>query len=171
MKHKIIFLDIDGVLNYAPYGEPVYEDRFAEPNLALDSECINNLRTIVESFDNSCIVWSTDWRYYEHDKWGQWRNPVKYIETLSWLKDKIIGKTPMKMSSEHFHDIKWWLDENKDVVDNYVILEDSYFPKKWFGIEKHLIEVNSEFGLTEENAKVAIDILKTAPVDLDCKEI
>jgi len=61
------------------------------------------------------------------------------------------------MSSEHFHDIKWWLDANP--IESYVILEDSYFPNDWFGLEKHLVRVNHATGLTDEDAEKAIEIL------------
>ena len=66
------------------------------------------------------------------------------------------------MSSEHFHDIKWWLDEysakNKN-LPKYVILEDGYFPEKWFGIERHLVRCDHRLGLTAENAGLAVEIL------------
>ena len=74
------------------------------------------------------------------------------------MKDRIAGKTPSKMSSEHFHEIHWWLKAHPDVVD-YVILEDSYFPDDWFGLEKHLVRIDSEKGLTEKDVDLAIEIL------------
>jgi len=75
------------------------------------------------------------------------------------MQNRIAGSTPSKMSSEHFHEIHWWLKSHQNISD-YVILEDSYFPDDWFGLEKHLVRVNSETGLTADNVDEAIRILK-----------
>ena len=75
------------------------------------------------------------------------------------MSGRIIGKTPRKMSSEHFHDIKWWLDDHQE-TGNYAVLEDSYFPENWFGIEKHVIRCDGNAGFTEKDVKKAIKILE-----------
>lgn len=154
---KVVFLDIDGVLNGASYGEDTYFDAFADKDLALHQSCLDNLKAIVDAHPDAKIVWTSDWRFYDKAKWHQWKNPKLYLEALPWLAGKFIGKTPAKMSSEHYHDIKWWLDENK--TEHYVILEDSYFPKNWFGIEKHLVATDSNIGLSKKDADLAIKIL------------
>lgn len=155
---RVIFLDIDGVLNHSNPGEDVYYDVFEGKDLALDQDNINALKKILDNVSDAKIVWSTDWRHYSQSMWNSWKNPCKWLEEQDFLANRIIGKTPQKMSSEHFHDIKWWLDQH-DNVKKYAILEDSYFPQDWFGLEKHLVQVNPNKGLTERDADKAIEIL------------
>lgn len=157
---KAVFLDIDGVLNKAPRGDDTYFDAYAEKNLALDSGCVENLKMIFDAYGDLMAVWSTDWRFYDEPVWyGRWKNPRLYLESLPWMKGRILGKTPRKMSSEHFHDVKWWLDENGAGLDGYVVLDDCYFPKNWFGIERHFVKCDPEQGLTKSAAGRAIKIL------------
>lgn len=156
----ILFLDIDGVLNYAGFGEDIYYDRYAEKDLAIDVQCLKCLQTVIESVPEAKIVWTTDWRYYDEAVWnGRWQNPRLYLEALSWLDGKVIGRTPMKMSSMHYHDIKWWLDAHPETA-RYAILEDSYFPSDWFGIEQHLVDCSGSYGLTEKLAEKTIQMLQ-----------
>lgn len=156
----VLFCDIDGVLNRAGYGEDTYADRFENGDLALDADCVENLKSLLGEFPDLKIVWSTDWRFCEEPLWrGEWRNPRLWLESRDWMSGRVAGKTPCKMSSEHFHDIKWWLDANPG-VSRYAILEDSYFPEDWFGIEKHLVRCDPSAGLTRENAAEVARILK-----------
>lgn len=155
---KVVFLDIDGVLNHSDPGEDVYYDKFDSQELPICQDNIDALKKILETSPDAKIVWTTDWRYFSKPMWNRWKNPLLWLESQPFMKDRIIGKTPMKMSSEHFHDIKWWL-EDRDDVKKYVILEDSYFPEEWFGLEKHLIRVNHTTGLTVEDADNALKIL------------
>ena len=37
---KVVFLDIDGVLNKAPRGDDTYFDAYADKSLALDDGCV-----------------------------------------------------------------------------------------------------------------------------------
>lgn len=155
---KVIFLDIDGVLNKSSFGEDTYYDKFADSDLALDQDLIANLKTLVESDDSIRIVWSSDWGVYDKEYWNRWKNPIKHIESFDWMKGKVLGITPRKLSSEHFHEIKWWLDHHPDIND-YVILEDSYFPDEWFGLEHHLVRCDSAKGFDNDCLEKALMIL------------
>ena len=53
---NIIFLDIDGVLNYQIAGKTDNE------KYGFVDECINNLRYIIESVPNTKIVVSSSWK-------------------------------------------------------------------------------------------------------------
>ena len=156
---KVVFLDIDGVLNKTTFGEDLYHDTFGDADLPLHMDCVDNLKTLLESDPDIKIVWSTDWRHYDDAYFDRWKNPRLWLESQDWMKGRVIGKTPKKMSSEHFHDIKWWLDAHKD-VKKYVILEDSYFPEEWFGLEKHLVRIDSSKGFDKNMLTQAMFILE-----------
>ena len=157
---KVLFCDIDGVLNFASYGVDTYFDKYCNEKVALDDKCIERLKRLLEMFSDLKIVWSTDWRYVDTDWWHSWKNPVKYLESeFPWLAERVIGKTPKKMSSDRWHEVKWWIDEHRDEIDAYVILDDIVFPSKWFGIEKHCVECKFSEGFTEDKFKEAVRIL------------
>lgn len=159
---KVLFLDIDGVLNFSSDGEDTYYDKYCKSEVALDQECIKRLKRLVSIFPDLKIVWSTDWRNVKGRCWNKWKNPVKYLEeTCLWLAERVIGKTPAKMSSERWHEVKWWLDENLEDVDGYAVLDDIQFPRDWFGIERHCITTSTREGFTEGKLAEAVKILNT----------
>lgn len=163
-KIRVCFLDIDGVLNFAPWGEDLYYDKHADDEVALDAGCIEHLKSLVEKFPDLRIVWSTDWRMHDSDFWEKWKNPVKHLElTCSWLRERVIGITPKKLTSERWHEVKWWLDANAshNELAGYVILDDLEFPAKWFGIEKHVVQTDPCQGFTEDKLQEAINVLES----------
>lgn len=160
MTCKVLFLDIDGVLNHAAYGEDLYFDKFAAENLAIDTDNLDCLKKLLNNVPDLKIVWSTSWGTVNDERWNKWLNPRLWLEKQDFMKDRILGITPRKMSSEHYHEIKWWLDDHKD-IKTYVILEDNYFPMNWFGIDEHLVRIDNEYGLTTADVDKAISILKS----------
>ena len=155
----ILFLDIDGVLNNTSSAGNRDGSRFIEKDLAICRDNLENLKRLLEKFPDLKIVWSTDWRYRDEQTWFGWRNPIIWLKNQPWMAGRIIGKTPCKMSSEHYHEIKWWLDDHPE-TENYVIFEDSCFPKDWFGIDRHTVYCDEKIGLTAEAVATAEDILK-----------
>lgn len=78
------------------------------------------------------------------------------------MKDKVIGKTPKKMSSTHYEEIRMWFTyEKKDIeVEKFAILDDyatnamlSYFKDSFF-------QCQYDSGLTMEIAEKAVRHLK-----------
>jgi hypothetical protein len=155
----VVFLDIDGVLNNANDGGKPNKAGFIEKDLAICQNNLENLKRLLEAFPDLKIVWSTNWRQCEKDIWFGWQNPCVWLERQPWMVGRVVGKTPRKLSSEHYHDIKWWLDDHPE-TENYVIFEDSYFPKDWFGIDKHVVRCDDEIGLTDADIALAADILR-----------
>lgn len=126
-KIRVCFLDIDGVLNFAPSAKDLYYDKHAGSTIDLDDRCIECLKSLVEKFSDLKIVWSTSWRMYDGSFWRKLKNPVKHLEAAcSWLRERIIGVTPKRLTSERWHEVKWWLDANAShgELAGYVILDD-----------------------------------------------
>lgn len=154
---KVIFLDIDGVLNCETTEEKTLDGtRFVEDRF------IKRLKRIVDT-TNAKVVLSSDWRYdRDCDEFNG-----DYLE----LKDKLFeydiefyGFTPVcPRNSRGFpyasrgFEIKQYLAEHEE-VDEFVILDDRC------DMEPHLnrlVRTSFETGLTEEDVDEAIELLNS----------
>ena len=155
MKNKIIFLDIDGVLN-------VMSQEFDEFGQLFNPVFVNNLAYIIEK-TNAKLVISSSWRF----------RGLKHMVNL-WkhrnLPGEIIGVTPDLMFNDDVNrgdEINAWLVKNADSVDNYCIIDDDedMLPEQMNNFVK--TSDNSDhpdcddigFGLTRICAEKVIEIL------------
>ena len=143
---KVLFLDIDSVLNVSSYGEDLYNDGksdfpFVEDNVPLNVKCIDALKHIFKEVPDLKVVWSTDWRLYDKPTYNGFKNPRLWLEAQDWMKDRVIGKTPKKMSSTHYDEIRMWFRDGKNcsMVESFAIIDDyatnamfSYFKDNFF---------------------------------------
>ena len=143
-KVKVIFLDIDGVMNH----EHSEED--------MDSNCLYELKQIVDA-TGAKIVLTSSWRVYflRGDD-----NPMKnYFEKrLKLFGMEIYDVTPNIGIGKRATEIKTWLKQHKE-VSSFVILDDCMFPgfAKW---KDRICLTNwSEGGLTRKYREQAIEIL------------
>lgn len=119
-KMKVIFLDIDGVLNVMFSGRDNY-GRLFHP------EFVDNLRWIIDE-TGAKIVMSSTWRFAGLKKMKQmWidRNlPGELIDiTIDCVQLVDDGRAEFYDLVERGHEIQQWLDEHPE-VENYVILDD-----------------------------------------------
>lgn len=163
---KVLFLDVDGVLNCtytfqrrnAAYEgqskSPLTEDDLIWPMGHLDEQIIPLLNPIVERTDCKIVV-SSSWRLHS-----------RFTELGSWLKIKgfkypevIIDKTscmPM-MDNCRGEEIKEWLRKHPE-VQQYVIIDDDgedIIPVH----PNNYIFTNGNEGLTNEKVEAVISIL------------
>lgn len=121
---KVIFLDIDGVLNVIPMhcgGHDEFGGIF-HPHF------VENLRSIIDS-TGAKIVLSSTWRMSGIDKnramWKHRNLPGELIDVTPieyFLPDWFKGDYDNNESFPRGGEIKFWLDENP--VDAYVIIDD-----------------------------------------------
>lgn len=153
MKDRIIFLDIDGVLNTKSFRESpdidYYNDFISDHNMHF-------LKHIVMATDAK-IVLSSTWRTYysrgkmQFDKSGEYINRIFEKYGL-----EIFDKTP-EMNNNRDAEITAYLEDNGQ-VKSYVIIDDFNF--KWSDCNReHLVKTDDENGLNEEKVKEAIQIL------------
>ena len=146
---KIIFLDIDGVLNNPKtWGlRPVHK--------AFSKECVEAFNLIIESVDADIVISST------------WRNMFNFDDLIEMLKGAgvaghIIGKTPSIRFSgaERGDEIARWLDRASEEagfkITKFVILDDDSDMGYLFN---YLVRCNPETGITEKEVKKAIEML------------
>lgn len=159
---KVIFLDIDGVLNCRTSKSYCHDDEFGIIT-GIDSDKVRLLAKIVNE-TNAKIVLSSDWKegwekhYITHKP-----SHAKYLD--NHLKKKgnltISDKTPtINRGFDRGAEILQYLKTHQD-IDNYVILDDTFF--EGFSdkrIEENLVLTNHSIGLTDADCEKAIDILE-----------
>ena len=158
---KIIFLDIDGVLNSVLYDAGRSEDR---PDSRIDMSRVKLLADIVNAA-GAKIVLSSTWRE-DWDKSPELcGNDGKYInECLAKYGLSIIDKTPESSSFDDRRlEILAWLVPHRSEVDSFVILDD--IDCGWEQLESRVVITNPfGYGLEEYHVQKAIDILKVRTI-------
>jgi hypothetical protein len=149
---KILFLDFDGVLNSKQHLLAVKDrkikgaDNLNDANLFYMKRDVNYnnmwaLNYLLKEVPDLKIVISSAWRL--HYDISEFKDLFKIFKLPS---ARIIGKTDKKMSSERYHEIKWWLEDHKDVeqwiaVDDHPIFflgtdefKNQYLTDPWVGL-------------------------------------
>jgi hypothetical protein len=175
---KVIFLDIDGVLNY--HGSQI-----------IDATCLSNLKNIVENTNAKIILISTWKQFFDEEIFSELSEKDKEsflhhrklltdsFEIFDIVEDYFADKDTNVVSEVSLGDLvgmdtddhdAWrsieiarWLNKNKD-VESFVILDDfncqydKYYPTNWIQ--------TWYFGkaLRKEDAEKAIEILNAGLV-------
>ena len=150
---KIIFLDIDGVLNSLDHLIEMYtlhKRAFHSFDYPFDKKCLNNLNEIVNRTDSYIVITST-WRTRQEGR-------DKLLEVLKGynLDERVVGYTPKLMSGIRGQEIKKFLNETSLVIDDFVIIDDD---NDMEDLVTKLVLTKNKTGLTEENAEDAIKML------------
>src|SRR5210317_1410587 len=156
---KIIFLDIDGVLNndrwasvlnhlYGGNGYGGFVKRnLKRRNIKWDYYNVDNLKTLMDKTGAKIVISST-WRY-SHSI-----NDFKVMFQLYGLEPRIVDITPdlsktgitdLYIRKIRGDEINAWLDDHPDIT-NYVILDDD----SDFHPGQPLVRTDPEYGLTDQ---------------------
>lgn len=117
---KIIFLDIDGVLNVYSEGR----DRFGA---TFHNHLVENLRSVIEATGAQIVVSST-WRFaglsVMKEMWAERNLPGEVIDiTIDCHQLVEEGRFEFMDQVERGHEIQIWIDEHPEIT-NYVIFDD-----------------------------------------------
>lgn len=159
---KIIFLDIDGVLNSAEYRNRMGRKYYSE---IIDRNKMPLLKEIVEE-TGAKIVLSTSWRKFWNEGESQQDAVGQYINTVfQEFGLSVHSKTLVRENAGRDTEIREWL-EGKRYIDGYVILDDQAF--NWSATSlSHFVrtDVNGN-GLEDGQVQTVIDVLngKLLPV-------
>lgn len=145
---KIIFLDIDGVLNNLNDKLGIYP---------INQDCVKCFNKLIQE-TKANIVLISSWRYMIMR--GDMK--LKGFETMLRTHgvncyQRFIGLTPPDDVIEERNDqVEFWLMNTNYKVDQFVILDDQEpFPS----FPNNFIKTNWQFGLTEKDVERAISIL------------
>lgn len=154
---KVIFLDIDGVLNSEKYYTEHLDDMMENP---VDRECVSRLSRIVKA-TNARIVLSSSWRT------GWSKEPEQMdelcqtlVEILAEYQLEIYDKTCILNNSERGQEIRLWLKNAPERVESFVILDDNDFHWKKYRLLKKWIQTDfSAGGLQDQDVEKAVKLL------------
>lgn len=157
---KVIFLDIDGVLNseeffvertqncrYDAYRSAGYSAKMSRNLCSLDSIAIANLNHLITQTGAKIVVSST------------WRSDDPFLQEVFAVVGipAYIDITPYTVTRHRGMEINYWLDKHPE-VENYVILDDDndMLDKQL----EHFVQTDAyKRGLSLENVEQAIKIL------------
>ena len=163
-----IFLDIDGVLNSNINSKSHCGD-FA----GIDKDKVTRLAKIVRETNSIIILissWKNGWqpnRKYKVDEYNIYNIPysnyhAKYLDNHLRKKGNLIitDKTKERNPEMRGTGIRNFLSEHPD-IKNWVVLDDEiFYDYREQNIIPHLIKINPEYGLTDNDAETAIKMLQ-----------
>jgi hypothetical protein len=150
---RVLFLDIDGVLNSRDYVEragwepPLGSDHDVH---IIDPAAVALLNLIVES-TGAFIVISSSWRItYGTDA-------LHSMLELRGFTGRVIGVTPQRSGRQRSREIAEWLAENR--VEAFAIVDDEN--DAGVGYTPRFVQTSFEEGLTREHASKLVRVLTT----------
>ena len=148
---KIIFLDIDGVLNHVGHAVAFEGQQICYRACSIDSVALGMLKWVCNVTDAKIVISST-WRMQGTD----WIAGV--FEGHGWMLPPIIGRTPSNhgYGGHRGTQIKQWLDENPD-VQSYVIIDDDSDMNE--DQKPFFVHTDPNLGFTLYDAINCVDIL------------
>lgn len=148
---KVVFLDIDGVLNSNEW----FKRHPTPGKWALDRTCVQRINIICEKAKADVVI-SSSWRLH--------MKPQYLIEILvsHGLTASVIGLTPRLFyglkEADRGDEIGTWLDKfgQEGNIEKFVILDD-YDDMNIYS--PYLVQTSPEVGITDIDVKLAISIL------------
>jgi len=158
---KVIFLDIDGVLNVIPQGHDDYGGIF-------HTEFVDNLKYIIDK-TKAKIVISSSWKSNGLDvlqkMWEDRKLPGEVIDITPNVVDVVNrGTCEYYDLVDRGYEIQQWIDDNNP--DNYCIIDDDndMLPSQMSNFVRtingdHPDSIDIGYGLTKKCSKKVIKIL------------
>lgn len=179
---NLLFLDIDGVLNYLTQdGNNSYSGRF-ESGEEIEPKLVKKLNKVFREIPNLKIIISSSWRVnmkrtiwalkfagFEYVENIIGRTSSAYAVTEKYYKDKSIKLVPpyTLLNSRRCEQILKWLIDNPGVskkLNDFVILDDESYDivgKNGLNLLKpNFIKIQSNLGLSDANVQSIINHFK-----------
>ena len=135
---KLIFLDIDGVLN---------RERRMPTVCKVEQDCLTLLRGLTERSEAQ-IVLSSAWRL---------KDEAAIRKVLSPLP--VLGITPRRNGNNRAREIRAFLDGLQEPVEAFVLLDDRR--TRWGDLMPYLVGINRSRGLTVSDVARAETLLRS----------
>lgn len=158
---KVLFLDIDGVLNCmmpTPSDDHEFVD-LDEWRYGFNPDLVARLRFII-SKTNCKIVVSSSWKrhtnYAPYQPNRDWRDVL--AEMLHGTRDVFAGETGYDNKGRRGIEINQWLSQH-DCVESWCVVDDEVVDILPFIDQKNIVKTDMRNGLTIEDARRIIDVL------------
>ena len=151
---KVIFLDVDGVLN------DNHTTEMCKDFVGIDKEKVQRLKKIVDS-TGAIIVLTSDWKegWMPNGQYLHSRYPfAEYLDSkLAEAGLHAFDKTKEAVSSQRGAGIIAWISMFPEIT-NYIVLDDEMFKDyRRYGIyPRHLILTDEDKGLTDNEVLTAV---------------
>ena len=164
--NRIIFLDIDGVLN-SNFWNDSHQREISDGTL-VDAEKVKLLSMLVKR-TNAKIILHSGWKYWFDQDLRPLCLEAENLAMLFKREELLIGDITPDHSTEEIRrnkrfslikasEILAWLEEHED-VDNWVVIDDLDLHSE--EIEKHQVKTDPSIGLTIDDVYKAEKILKS----------
>ena len=162
---KVIFLDIDGVLNTQDWHSRMTKDTPRDEfGWAFDPVAVENLGHVVKETGASIVI-SSSWKFLGlaklREMWKIRNLPGTILDiTPNTVSDEVLlnaNLDEMELGVCRGNEIKEWLSKHKGEVSNYVIIDD--FDDMLPEHEDHVVLTDTLIGITKFDAEKAIAIL------------
>ncbi len=155
---KVIFLDIDGVLNSRAYDRK----RNWNEKTDIDETRLPFIKEIVDA-TGAKIVLSSTWRQHWDKDINRCDEDGLYInKTFAKFGLSIFDKIPdLGITALRRDEISKWMKEIKEVIDSFVIIDDYRYG--WGDLSEHFVktEPNFRLGIEREHVERAVEILNS----------
>ena len=149
---KIIFLDVDGVLNCSSTTRKLHGMRF------VDTRKMYRVREICERTGAKVVI-SSSWR------WGTAPDAfvldVEMWNALLQEFDKhripVIGHTPLSFDDNRGNEIRTWLKMQEEPVEQFVVIDDIIIDLAQFAADGRLVITTDKDGLTKERMEKQLE--------------
>jgi hypothetical protein len=148
---KVLFLDIDGVLN----NHERHENGYA----GIRSDCVSHLNHILKEVPDLKIVISSAWRYMIPEALSL--KGFEYLLLVAGVncEKKVIGYTARDENvNSRGKQIRFWVKDHMVKGDKYIILDD--LPFDFLKLNLNFILTDPKVGLTRKKAEAVIERLK-----------
>lgn len=149
---KIIFLDIDGVVNC--WGT---KERAPSKVIGVEQRLITYIKEIVDA-TGAKIVLSSTWR-------KDWAFNLLNGKDWDYLREEFARQdlyffdyTPSRKDSHRGREIEKWLEDTEYDIYSYVVIDDEMFDI-WELHGGHMVQTSSIDGITPHDVDMAIKIL------------
>ena len=154
---KVIFLDIDGVLNCVETKEK------CKAYVGIDDKMVSWLKRIVEA-TGAQIVLSSSWKHDWEPINKEAQNEFGFYVDRALKKHSLtaIDKTYESNSEHRGEGIIQWVGTHE--VDSFIILDDEWYDFKELGLQSRVIKTefyDENGGLTDDHVELAIELLNS----------
>ncbi len=151
---KVIFLDIDGVLNCS------YSKSECCGKLGIDNDKVKRLRQIVTASDARlvlCSTWKDGWEKTDKEQQSEEANYLdrKLKRERLWIMDKTTD-----LHTDRGAGILRWIEGKR--IESWIVIDDEEFDYKELGIVDRVVRTeyySENGGLQDEHVQAAIDKL------------
>lgn len=168
---KILFLDIDGVLNSGAYIKRLDGD-FDDPINQIDPAAVVRLNALTD-MTRAKIVVSSTWRlaFLGHAE------PLQSLQSCLrtyGITGEVIDMTPSKpncVRNRRGKEIQAWMDEHYSDIEKFAIIDDDSDMGK---LRSHLVLTKFEDGIQDSHVETIVEILgydKITPFDCDINNV